>query len=170
MEILAMNTTDNKDWLDLEIRQLVTDIGVATLSANSAERHYTVTSAENHCQSSMATFKAKINQHIKENYVLKEEVPTPQDKYEQNKTEFIHEIFDSLGCPRRNPSVITAKANVLGYIQEEVVKARFDEVTKLAQAGNEFTKKTGSIEAGWAHIRDLIQRRISELSKGKDKV
>jgi hypothetical protein len=42
-------------------------------------------------------------------------------------------------------------------------ESRIDELKKVAQAGNAFAKKWGSIEAGYAHIRDQIQDRIAAL-------
>lgn len=53
------------------------------------------------------------------------------------------------------------------YIMEEVkpviAEAERSLLQELARAGNEFGVKHGSPEAGYAHIRDLIQNRLAAL-------
>lgn len=46
---------------------------------------------------------------------------------------------------------------------DEAVQKKLHE---LAEAGNQFGKRMGSAEAGWAHIRDLIQ---AQLNTNKDR-
>jgi hypothetical protein len=61
--------------------------------------------------------------------------------------------------------VKAAKQQLLTWIESEKAKARLDEIETLVRAGNDFGLKSGSVTAGWAYIRDLMQDRIKELKQ-----